>query len=314
MAGMSDFSFSTSMRDVISKLIDNRVAALRPEPKYATVAEIDIANRRCGVIFTGEQAAVYVSMGAIQPQEIGQIVRIEGTRGDRFIADVIGSGFLDGSAASALLADSATSAGSVQGQDLGLNTNLNNITEPGVYWQPTSARATLALNYPATDAGLLEVFNSNGSHIWQRYTMFGSLSNKVYMRAFYLFENTWSAWSLTTGGPESGWVNLTPASGWASNPTSTQRYCSARRVGPTVRFRGLLTGTLTVNTTITIATVPVSLRPSSGSNSCAIVNSGGFVGWGNVTDTGSVAVHFKTPWATGTATIDLTGFSYTLDA
>lgn len=201
----------------------------------------------------------------------------------------------------------------VKGQDLGLNRDLNLVTEPGTYWQPTSSRATTALNYPTNVAGLLEVFTSEGSHIWQRYTLFGDQSHRLYHRAFYLSENYWSTWSLLTGAPESGWVNLTPASGWGSNPTATQRYCSARRVGPTVRFRGVINGTLNVNTTHIIATVPAALRPSSGSNACAVANSGGFTGWANVTDTGSLAVHFKSPWTSGAATIDITGMSYTLD-
>lgn len=115
------------------------------------------------------------------------------------------------------------------------------------------------------------------------------------------------------GTSDSGWVDLTPAAGFSSSPTGTQSPAGCRLLGNVIRFRGVLTGTINVNTSHTVATVPVGYRPSTGTNFNSVQSTGGFVGWANVTDTGTLSVHFKTPYASGTATIDLTAISYTKD-
>lgn len=90
MSGFGDFSFSLYMRDTIQRLAEERIEALRPRYRYGTVSSIDRVNRKCGVTLNGETAPVIVNMGSIQPAVIGQTVRVEGLRGDRFITDVMG--------------------------------------------------------------------------------------------------------------------------------------------------------------------------------------------------------------------------------
>lgn len=70
-----------------------------------------------------------------------------------------------------------------------LNT-LNSRDDVGVYVQPTSAAATLALNYPTQVAGTLEILPSaNG--VMQRYTRYAN-PHYTYTRAIY--NGVWSDW------------------------------------------------------------------------------------------------------------------------
>lgn len=93
--GLTDFSFSMQMRDTIARIAEETVNRIRPRYRYGIVDSIDRPNRKCGVVYTGDAAAVIVSMGAIQPSVEGQIVRIEGIGTDKFITDVLGVPYFD---------------------------------------------------------------------------------------------------------------------------------------------------------------------------------------------------------------------------
>lgn len=195
----------------------------------------------------------------------------------------------------------------------GSGIDLNTKTTSGVYSIASTADATAGSNFPIAQAGILEVHTSGGHH-WQRYTPYGNYSKRIFSRAYYGFGGYWSPWTSHYGSEEIGWTNLTPASGFASSPTGAQKYASATLINGMVRFRGVLTGTINVSTTHTVATVPVGLRPTQNpSNFCAIGSTGGFIGWSNVTDAGVLSVHFKSPYASGSATIELSGISYPLE-
>lgn len=91
MAGMSEFAFSTKMRDTIVKLIEETVGKQRPIDRYGIVQSIDLPNRRCSVLMNGDPDPVFVSMGALIPEASGVTVRVSGTINDRYVADVFGS-------------------------------------------------------------------------------------------------------------------------------------------------------------------------------------------------------------------------------
>lgn len=111
---------------------------------------------------------------------------------------------------------------------------------------------------------------------------------------------------------DTGWVDVTPSSGWT--PAAGTESPQVRRIGKEVRFKGTLTGTLTATTTTVICVVPVEFRNNKTNNMRVIGNNGGFVGWANVAGaTGNYAVHFKTPFATASTVIDLSGMSYLMD-
>ncbi|QXN68744.1 tail-collar fiber protein [Hafnia phage yong2] len=69
-------------------------------------------------------------------------------------------------------------------------TNLNTLTRYGVWFNPSNANATLALNYPSTQAGSLQVLQDAGST--QIYTEYQSGSQ--FRRGFYA--GTWSPWRI----------------------------------------------------------------------------------------------------------------------
>lgn len=91
--GFQEFAFSLQMRDTIDKMIRSGIDKMRPKYRYATVDTIDRVNYKCTVTFNGEANPVEVSMGALQPSAVGQVVRVEGIGIDKFITDVIGESY-----------------------------------------------------------------------------------------------------------------------------------------------------------------------------------------------------------------------------
>ncbi|WP_219951425.1 tail fiber protein [Dickeya zeae] len=86
------------------------------------------------------------------------------------------------------------------------NENLNSLTSPGVYRQPLSSSATVALNYPAQLAGALVVYPTNDSGCRQVYMPY---NNSLRYERYTSDGTTWPApWSLTTGS------TLTVMPGW----------------------------------------------------------------------------------------------------
>jgi hypothetical protein len=79
--------------------------------------------------------------------------------------------------------------------------NLNDYTTTGVFHQDSNAQAGAGSNYPATWAGLLEVFREgNGNFIYQRYTTYEDFPMTWY-RNNYL--GVWNSW-LPVG--QGGWA------------------------------------------------------------------------------------------------------------
>lgn len=89
MVGMGDFEFALQMRELIKQIIADELAASRPIMRYGKVDSIDRVAYKCGVIFVGDVLPVTVSMGALKPSAIGQIVRVEGIGSDRYITDIV---------------------------------------------------------------------------------------------------------------------------------------------------------------------------------------------------------------------------------
>ncbi len=89
-------------------------------------------------------------------------------------------------------------------QSLPQNTNLNDIIAPGIYHQSSSSYATLALNYPVTTAGLLEVFQgASTTFIYQRYTPY--TGHYCFQRCRY--SNTWYPWHSLKPTEITAWGN-----------------------------------------------------------------------------------------------------------
>lgn len=95
MATFKEYQAAAQMRDIIQTIVREEMEATRPVYTYATVASIDRTARRCTVVFPDSADPVPVQMGAMQPQSVGQVVRIDGIAGDRYISEVLGSGHLE---------------------------------------------------------------------------------------------------------------------------------------------------------------------------------------------------------------------------
>jgi hypothetical protein len=91
--GMDESAFALEMRDLVSELVRKEVDKVRPKYRYAEVDSFDRNLFTCNVIYPGETLPVPVKMGSIQPMDVGQLVRVEGTPNDRYIADVIGPSY-----------------------------------------------------------------------------------------------------------------------------------------------------------------------------------------------------------------------------
>jgi hypothetical protein len=89
--GLSDYRFALEFRAELARLVREEVDKQRPRHQVAEVVSIDRVLRRCVVEFPGDTTTATVSMGSIQPASVGQLVRIEGVAGDRYIADVMGA-------------------------------------------------------------------------------------------------------------------------------------------------------------------------------------------------------------------------------
>lgn len=87
---MGDYTYALKFRDVIIEIIKEQIEAIRPRYQMATVISIDRINYTCMVRFPGDTTDAKVNMGSTQPAAVGQIVRVEGLNGDRYIADVMG--------------------------------------------------------------------------------------------------------------------------------------------------------------------------------------------------------------------------------
>lgn len=117
MPSLSDYAAAAQMRDLMGRMVEQTVERFRPRYRYATVVSIDRTNRKCEVQYEGEPGTVVVNMGSIQPLTAGQVVRIDGIMGDRFISDVMG---LQYEYASRIIVNSAARPGTPIGDSLGL--------------------------------------------------------------------------------------------------------------------------------------------------------------------------------------------------
>lgn len=79
--------------------------------------------------------------------------------------------------------------------------DLNDLDQPRIYYQHSTAQAQESRNYPIQRRGTLEVVSgAQDNHIFQTYTSGGSLK-AIYIRERY--ENNWSEW-VTVGGVSEG--------------------------------------------------------------------------------------------------------------
>lgn len=92
MGSFADFATAASLRDLVRKIVGTELEQQRPGYTYAIVQSVDSVRRKCSVQYPGEDTSVEIGMGVLQPSEVGQVVRVDGRRGDRHVVDVLGPG------------------------------------------------------------------------------------------------------------------------------------------------------------------------------------------------------------------------------
>jgi hypothetical protein len=92
-----EYPMAARMRDAIAKIAEKAVESKRPPPRYATVVSLaGTTANNLWVRFLDEEEDQLVALASIRPSRSGQIVRIEGTIGDRYVADVLGEAVVVG--------------------------------------------------------------------------------------------------------------------------------------------------------------------------------------------------------------------------
>lgn len=91
--GMEDYRFALEFKETLTRLVKEEVERQRPRYRMATVVSFDRVLRKCTVNFPGDTTNEVVNMGSIQPASVGQVVRVAGMSGDRYIDDVLGQAY-----------------------------------------------------------------------------------------------------------------------------------------------------------------------------------------------------------------------------
>lgn len=92
MNEIEKFGTGVKFRDLLRKFIRAEVDRIRPKYRYATVVNPAVVDNKVEVQFPGETGTVMVVCPYDQPLSAGQVVRVEGLAGDRFIAAIGGGG------------------------------------------------------------------------------------------------------------------------------------------------------------------------------------------------------------------------------
>lgn len=115
--GFQDLSYAQQMRDIIRNLAAAEINRLRPASRLGTVTAIDSVNKKASVLFPGDTESVQISMYSIRPTVagaagVGDVVRVAGSAGRRYVADVVSgiASFVGGTITLSALKTTGTSA------------------------------------------------------------------------------------------------------------------------------------------------------------------------------------------------------------
>jgi hypothetical protein len=133
--GMEDYRFALEFKETLARLVKEEVERTRPRYRIATVVSFDRVLRKCTVTFPGDTTNEVVNMGSIQPKTAGQVVRIAGLSGDRYVDDVLGDAYsaapeIEGATEYAFTDDSATTHSSPTAATLGARGGQASIVAP----------------------------------------------------------------------------------------------------------------------------------------------------------------------------------------
>lgn len=178
---------------------------------------------------------------------------------------------------------------------LGTGVNLDTLTATGLYSQSGTVNATLALNYPTVQAGLLEVtgLGSGGMvyKVYQRYTTYNN-PDRVFIRGWDSASG-WSAWSELakdasfTGLTANGWTPFELSNSWVNYGGAFNVAAFKKNPDGTTQLRGLIRNGAMGSA---ICYVPAGARPSMQSIFVCAANAGAGTARVDVFATGAVVV------------------------
>lgn len=90
MASFEDLKTAARMREVMARVIQSELQRTRPPANNAVVTKINRRFNKCTVAFPGDLGEVEIPLGGVVPSSVGQVVRVDGVLGDRYISDVMG--------------------------------------------------------------------------------------------------------------------------------------------------------------------------------------------------------------------------------
>lgn len=93
---LNELNSAARVREAIIKVAQETVEQERPRARYATVISRDQTARTLVVQYPDEASTFTVPCGALMPLANGQVVRIAGLMGDRYVDDIIGQASFDG--------------------------------------------------------------------------------------------------------------------------------------------------------------------------------------------------------------------------
>lgn len=89
-----DYGTAARFRDLVERIATRTIERVRPRIQYATVQSFDLSTHTAVVRYNGETEDITLPFGLAVPSFIGQVVRVDGPHGDRYISDVMGGGGL----------------------------------------------------------------------------------------------------------------------------------------------------------------------------------------------------------------------------
>lgn len=90
MSDLGDYGVTREFEDAIREIVGREIDRLRPKARYAVVDSINTTAHTCMVTFNGDTTSVRIPYRSIAPNAAGQVVAVEGTPPDQYIADVVG--------------------------------------------------------------------------------------------------------------------------------------------------------------------------------------------------------------------------------
>lgn len=91
MSAWGSYKVAAAMRDAIQDLVIEVVNKMIPPPQYAVVTLVEEAQQKIWVQYSEGGSPVPVRALSVIPTSPGQVVRIGGRTGDRYVEAVVGS-------------------------------------------------------------------------------------------------------------------------------------------------------------------------------------------------------------------------------